>query len=207
MSGPIQAVLFDLGKVLVDYDWTHTLERIARELGSCDSAALREWLEASGGVCEQYGRGRIEGDAFLEAMQRRFDAKRQSTSTRLRTLWCDMFLPMPGALDVVDALRGSVHLGLVSNTNAMHFEWLDQRLRLRSRFDGLTLSHHVGSLKPEPAIYEHALAAAACDPTQAVFVDDLPENVAAACTLGLHGIVFVSVPRLRADLAASGLLV
>ena len=207
MSGRTQAVLFDLGKVLVDYDWMHTVDRIAREFGANDSSALREWLEASGGACEQYGRGRIEDDAFLEAMQRRFDATRQSTPTRLRALWCDMFQPMPGALEVVDALRGSVHLGLVSNTNAMHFEWLDRRLRLRSRFDGLTLSHRIGSLKPEPAMYEHALAAAACDPVQAVFVDDLPENVAAACKLGLHGIVFVSVPRLRADLAASGLLV
>lgn len=205
MSAPIRAALFDLGKVLVDFDWPGSVERMAREFGLADGRDLGAWLQLPGGECDLYGRGRLDDVTFLACLQRRFDAQRRVPNERLRELWCDMFEPIPGAFAIVERLRSSLHVGLVSNTNAMHFEWLDSKFGLRERFAALTLSHEVAACKPEAEIYTHALRAARCQPQETVFVDDLPENVEAARELGLHGIVFVSVPRLRQELAPLGL--
>ena len=207
MSAPIRAALFDLGKVLVDFDWPRSVERMAQEFALPDGRDLGLWLQLRDGDCERYGRGQMDDLTFLAALQRRFDPGRRLPTQRLRELWCDMFEPIPGAFAVVETLRTSLHVGLVSNTNAMHFEWLDRQYGIRARFAALTLSHEVAACKPEPEIYAHALRTAGCKPEEAVFVDDLPENVEAARELGLHGIVFVSVPRLREELTAFGLFV
>lgn len=204
MSLSIRAALFDLGKVLVDFDWPLSVERMAREFGMADGHDVGAWLQQRGGECELYGRGQLDDAAFLTALQRRFDPQLRVSKARLRELWCDMFEPIPGAFAIVETLRPSLHVGLLSNTNAMHFEWLDSKFQLRQRFASLTLSHEVHACKPEPQIYAQALRAARCQPQEAIFVDDLPENVEAARELGLHGIVFVSVPELRQELALLG---
>jgi putative hydrolase of the HAD superfamily len=51
-------------------------------------------------------------------------------------------------------------------------------------------SSEVGMRKPDPAIFEHTCALLDVEPTAAVFLDDLPENVAAAAALGLETVEF-----------------
>ncbi len=62
------------------------------------------------------------------------------------------------------------------------------------------MSSRLGLVKPDPAIFEHALAVLDAKPDEVTFVDDRPENVEAAARVGLRAVHFTGVDQLRADL-------
>ena len=69
------------------------------------------------------------------------------------------------------------------------------------------LSFEVGLIKPDPSIYRHCLRKLGVRPSEALFVDDLEENVLAARALGIRSIRFVSVAQLRKELLAAALAI
>jgi putative hydrolase of the HAD superfamily len=79
-----------------------------------------------------------------------------------------------------------------------HFDW-------PSGFTYLTWSCELLTAKPDPAIYQHTLENLGVGAQEAIFVDDIPANIAAARALGIDGIQFTSVEQLRRDLEARGL--
>jgi putative hydrolase of the HAD superfamily len=94
--------------------------------------------------------------------------------------------------DVVRRARGLVlKTALLSNSWGMDYpreEWDEV-------FDAVVISGEVGMRKPEPAIYHHAAGLLGLPPSECVFVDDLPSNVAGAVAVGMVGVRFVSVER------------
>ena len=185
MSDRPRALLFDLGRVLVAYDPEPALRALARRVGAAP-AAIRAWALDPLGPIDAFGRGRIDEIAFYQTFAERFGADASFDATDLRRDWLDMFAPIDGALELIDRLRPQAPLALVSNTNAAHFQYLDARFGLRSRFDVLALSHERGALKPEAEIYEYALRALAVTAEEAWFTDDLPENLEGARRLGMR---------------------
>jgi putative hydrolase of the HAD superfamily len=78
------------------------------------------------------------------------------------------------------------------------FDWLD-------RFDVLVWSYKLKMAKPDPEIYRHVLRELGVEGSEALFLDDRLVNIEAARKLGMQGIVFTNVERLREDLIAAGL--
>jgi putative hydrolase of the HAD superfamily len=79
-----------------------------------------------------------------------------------------------------------------------HFDWL-------AGFTWLTWSCELLTAKPDPAIYRHTLEKLGVAPHEAIFVDDIAANIAAARALGIDGIQFTGIEQLRRDLEARGL--
>lgn len=80
----------------------------------------------------------------------------------------------------------------------MDLDWL-------GRFDVLVLSYQLRTVKPDPAIYRYVLEKLGSLAGETLFVDDRQENVDAALALGMKGVVFSTVDKLRMDLIATGL--
>ncbi len=78
------------------------------------------------------------------------------------------------------------------------FSWL-------SRFDVLVWSYQLGMAKPDPAIYRHLLKELGTRPEETLFIDDRQVNIDAANAMGIKGVLFTDIDRLRADLVAQGL--
>lgn len=95
-------------------------------------------------------------------------------------------------------------LGVLSNTISAHVEYPKSQ-GLFDPFLVTIFSHEVGVRKPDPTIYQLALDRLGSNPKQSVFIDDLLENVQAAISLGIHGIVFTNDTQLRKDLANLGI--
>jgi HAD superfamily hydrolase (TIGR01509 family) len=95
---------------------------------------------------------------------------------------------------------------LLSNTNAVHFDWIRENYPILRHFDGLVLSYEVGHMKPAPEIYREAVRLAGCRREQCYFTDDTAANVEGAIREGLDAVQFVSSDQLRSDLAARGVL-
>src|SRR5580693_6455444 len=94
---------------------------------------------------------------------------------------------------------------IVSNMGDSVHEHMVRELRWLSRFDVLVWSYQLGIAKPDPAIYRCALDKLGTQPALTLFIDDKAENVDAAVALGMKGIVFSDVEKLRTDLIESGM--
>ena len=100
--------------------------------------------------------------------------------------------PEPTMLSIVEELREmGVVTVLVSNSFGVAAY---KSYELERRFDHLVISGEVRVRKPSRAIFDHALIAAGCDARSAVFVDDLPHNVAGAERAGITGYVHRAAP-------------
>jgi putative hydrolase of the HAD superfamily len=94
---------------------------------------------------------------------------------------------------------------IVSNMGDAVHEHMERELSWLGRFDVLVWSYQIRVAKPAPAIYRYALERLGTEPDETLFIDDKAENVDTALTLGMRGLVFSTVEKLRADLFGSGL--
>jgi len=194
----VKAVLFDLGRVLVHYDHRKTLQAVAALITS-DLAALESLMHE---ISLPLGKGELDAEA-LHALF----GERLGLTADLPT-FIDAFAAGierdDAALAYAVALqqRPATTVAIISNTNDAHVRWLDAHLPELMVFDLVMMSNEVGALKPAPVIYELALELLSVLPGQAIFIDDLAANVAAATALGMAGIVHQDWAATRPQLEA-----
>jgi len=171
-------LLFDLGGVLVD---NVTFDELPRLLPSpiSDGELRRRWLFSPS--VQAFERGSMTTEAFADA----FVAEWGLNVTPAQFL--EAFAgwprgPYPGALVLLDRLRGDYRLALLSNCNPVHWARLTA---FRYRVDDAFSSHLLGLVKPELAIFHRVVDALAVSPEAIWFFDDSPANVEAAREAGM----------------------
>lgn len=196
-------VYFDLGNVLLKFDHRRACRQLAACL-NCDSDLIWDVVFA-GGLEWAWERGELTRDAFLRELMRRCQVSQAVGDWEQAA--ADIFEPVPGAQAVVEAVRDAgIRMGLFSNTNDVHWEFVCRRYRwLRDAFDVYALSYELGALKPEPQAYAAAERLSGADTRSVFFVDDRPENVAAAKSHGWDAVLFVDPAQLQLELRRRGL--
>lgn len=198
----MRAVIFDVGRVLVHYNHQATLEAVAAisnvtttelralfseidqdlGLGNMSAADLHQFLIEHAGVTGDEAR-------FLQAYGVGIARNEAALAYALEL-----------------QARPDVTIGVISNTNQAHVLRLDDDVPELDELDLVIYSNEVGLLKPDPAIFELALELLEVEANQAIFVDDIAENAAAAQALGMAGIVHhdwaLTRPALEAWLSA-----
>ncbi|MBI3289515.1 MAG: HAD-IA family hydrolase, partial [Elusimicrobia bacterium] len=124
---------------------------------------------------------------------------------RFKDLWCDHFTLDRGSYAIMKGLSKTTPTYLLSNTHALHIEYIRARYAFASQVKGAILSHELGLRKPQPEIYHAALKLSGTAPDETLFIDDLEENCAGARAVGLHAIRYRGAPELKRRLAALGL--
>lgn len=198
----IRTVVFDMGNVLVRFSHERMCEQIGRLCGRTGGEIAVILLQS--GLQWDFERGRVSEAEF----HRRFEeaAGRQVLLDDLRHAASDIFVPNDDVREVVLALKQAGHrLVLLSNTSIAHYEFIRSRWDFLDPFDELVLSYEVGAIKPEPAIFEAALAAIRCRPEEAFYTDDVPAYVEAGRSHGLDAEVFTTAVALRGCLAERGI--
>ena len=195
----IRTVLFDLGNVLLYF--SH--ERMFAQMGAlCEHTgeAVRELLLTSGTYVDLEC-GRLSRPEF----HRRFQQLTGHAMDRRKLMRAvsDIFTPNESILPVLDELKASGHrLVLLSNTNAAHVAFIQERFDVLTRFDECVLSYEVGAMKPDPPMFEAALRAIQCEPMECFYTDDVGEYVERARGYGLQAEVFIDTRTLLAHLQA-----
>jgi glucose-1-phosphatase len=197
----IEALLFDMGKVVLDFDFELGMEKLVGQCGLPPEEFKKvlfnkDWIRP-------YERGEISTADYhrylCEAGQLQMDLAAFNES------WSSVFLPdllVPEGL--LSDLRRSYPLILVSNTNESHVHYIERHYSVLQYFDVKIFSHVVGSLKPDRRIYEAAIAASGQPPEALFFTDDREENVRAAEGFGIRAHQFTTVPRLVEALRSHG---
>jgi HAD superfamily hydrolase (TIGR01509 family) len=102
-------------------------------------------------------------------------------------------------MSFVRGLRPRARVGLISNAWPEVRRLLETTWGIADAFDPLVLSAEVGLVKPNGQIFHLALERAEVQPSHAVFVDDFLENVDAALTLGMGGVLFRTSSQAQED--------
>ena len=182
----IRAVFFDLGGVIVRTEYQAPRERLAERLNTTYEDLYKIVFESDTG--HKASLGSITADEHWAAVARRL-GRPPSETQAIRTEFFAGDVIDRTLLDFIRFLRPQRKIGVISNA------WPDMRdylveNKFDDAFDALVLSAEVGIMKPDPQIYDIALDKFKVKPDEAVFVDDMPANVEAARTLGLHGVLF-----------------
>jgi len=182
----MKCILFDLGNVLIPYSHRRVLEAVAACCGATTAAveALHRELGPALGL------GHVTPAAYFDLVRNRTGAHAVGDA-ELAIAACAGLQRDDDALAYAVALqaRPGVDVGVISNTNAIHVAWLDEKAPELAQFELVIFSNEVALQKPDPEIYALALELLEVAPGNVLFVDDLPENVAAAQALGMAGIV------------------
>jgi putative hydrolase of the HAD superfamily len=104
-----------------------------------------------------------------------------------------------GVVELIRRLHGRYKLAVLSNSPPGLVRWLAD-WEILDLFDVVICSGDEGITKPDPAIFELALERLDVAPEEAVFIDDYPDHVEAARSLGLHGILFTTAEALTSEL-------
>jgi putative hydrolase of the HAD superfamily len=197
-----KAILFDLGRVLINFDFARG-DRAMAGRSPYTAEEIPRLLQGSG-LVERFETGLVEPPEFVAEMSRLLGLT--VGYEEFRELWSSIFTETLIPEGMLAGLGRRYRLVLLSNTNALHFEWLRvKHANLLRHFDALVLSHEVKAMKPQAAIYRAALEQANCAPEECFYTDDLAAYVESAKAMGIDGVVFQSREQLEGELAARGI--
>jgi 2-haloacid dehalogenase len=197
-------VVFDLGGVLVDWDPRY----LYRKLFAQDEAAMEHFLA---NVCTTHWNSQQDaGRSFAEAcalLKQDYPGHAEYIDA-----WFERHEEMlggtiEGTVEILAELRRrGVPIYALSNWSAETFPTAQRKFEFLRWFRGILLSGEVKLIKPDPRIFQLFCETFEVDPSQIVYIDDLPHNVAAAGAQGMHAIQFTNPPALRNELIKLGLL-
>lgn len=194
----MKAVIFDLGRVLVDYDHQTTVAAVAAQ-STAGLAAVQQLMTAH---ATALGLGELNAEEFYQLLVNEtglhvtFDAFIASYASGIQRNEAALAY----ALELQQ--RPNVSVAVISNTNDAHVRWLDSHLPELIQFDLVMMSNEVAILKPDAAIFELAMELLNVLPEQSIFIDDIADNVVAAQQLGIAGIVHHDWELTRPELEA-----
>ena len=199
---PPSVVMFDLGKVLVDYDYGIASRRLLRRTRLAD-AELRDLLCTSP-LLRQYETGVITTELFYQGVcaASGYDGGLAEFSLA----FADIFSEIKPMIAMHAALRAAkIPTWIFSNTNPLAERHIRACFPFFSNFDGYVLSCEEGAMKPDPKIYEVVERRTGCEGAAILYLDDREENVAAGLARGWRAILHETPEKTRALVAATGL--
>ena len=199
---PPKFIYFDLGNVLLHFDH-HLAARQMADVAGVDTQRVWDVVFA-GDLEERFERGDLTVRQFYEEFCAATDARPDYAA--LVHAGSAIFTANYSIVPVVAALAAAgFPLGVLSNTNACHWEYCLGRFAGLSRLlDVHVLSYEIGAVKPDEKIFQAAIGRAGTPPGEIFFTDDVAGHVEAARAAGLDAVQFTSVAELVRQLRSRG---
>jgi glucose-1-phosphatase len=197
----IDTVISDLGQVLVFFDNRLFFDRMARASGR-PAEEIRRVTHENRSLLDRFDTGRITPEEFYRAAVAALGVKIGYDD--FFAAYNDVFSLNRPALAVLSKLKPKYKLVLVSNTDPMRYAFIERRFPELLIFDAYVLSFRSGAMKPDAAVYREALVRVAARPENALFIDDLEENINGAERLGIRGLLFKREADFETELKKAG---
>jgi putative hydrolase of the HAD superfamily len=197
------AFIFDLGKVLVDFDYTIAAQKIAAR-SSRAPADLHAFLGSSPLLAE-YESGRINRQQLYMAVRNAIGF--HGDLAEFGSYFAEIFSEMPGTIALHAELRRRGYKTYIfSNTNDLAIEHVRRNFPFFAHFDGYIFSYEVGAMKPRPEIYSAMEEMCGRRGADLIYFDDRLENIEAGAVRGWRSILHESPEKTRAALVTAGIL-
>jgi HAD superfamily hydrolase (TIGR01509 family) len=193
---PQPVLLSDVGKVLIDFDFSIAAGRLAEK---CDHAA-ETVMTLLDDIKLPYEDGRIDDATFVRAAIAATGFR--GTRAEFEAIWCEIFTQNEPMHRTLGALAGKLSMHLLSNTNGLHKEFFLRTFPIFQHFEGGVFSHTAGCSKPGEEIFHKTISQLGLDPARTFYIDDLGANIATAARLGFRTFhySFTKHPQLQAEL-------
>ncbi|MDR1418422.1 MAG: HAD family phosphatase [Endomicrobium sp.] len=196
-------IIFDLGNVVFKFDLLKFVKSYVKKtpnykekISTFDTLLTPKCLE----FAYLYEKGNISSLDFYDKLAK--ETQYTGTYPEFTILWNNIFELIPETLNVIASLSNKYELGILSNTNELHFNFLQERYpQVFSLFDQIFLSHELHLRKPEQEIFKYLIKCCNVSPSEIFFTDDLVENVSAAQEHGIKAYVYTNTVELIKQLS------
>lgn len=196
-------VVFDLGKVLVDFDYSRAGRSLAAQ-ADLPAAEIQAYLDHSP-LLFRYETGKLTRQEFYETVCRQTGFR--GSLEEFSVLFADIFTEIGEMTALHAALRErGVPTYIFSNTNDLAIEHIRRDFPFFVHFDGYIFSYEVGAMKPETKIYEALETLTEKRGDEILYLDDRAENIAAGAARGWRTILQTDPAQSRAEIKRLGLL-
>jgi len=199
----IKVFLFDLGNVLVDFDHKMALGRIS---AFCDkSPAALETFFFQSPETRAFEKGQISPEEFFRLLKEALGLRLGYDS--FVSIWNEVFslnTQNRAVYHILNKLRQKYRTALLSNTNILHYEYLQKNFPVFGVLHEQFLSFEMGLVKPQELIYQKVVSELGVLPGNIFYTDDRKELVACAAKLGIKSFVFLNAEQLIRDMASCG---
>jgi HAD superfamily hydrolase (TIGR01509 family) len=188
----IKHIIFDLGGVLLNIDYQLTEDAFVK-LGLSDFAARYTQAQQID-FFSKYETGQITTAEFVATLKTWLPVV--VADAQIIEAWNAMLLDFPlRRLQILQQLQLHYDIVLLSNTNELHEIAFNQKLKevcgynqLSVFFDRVYYSHRIGKRKPDTQTFEYVIADTGFDPKHTLFIDDSPQHIAGASSIGIQTI-------------------
>ena len=175
------AVVFDLGRVLVDFDYNIAVPRIAAR-STLPLAGIKTFFFHSH-LLVDYESGRLTRREFFEAVCKVTNFC--GTIEEFGEFFADIFTEIPPMIELhAELRRRGIPTYIFSNTNDLAVEHIRRNFPFFRNFDGYVFSYKVKAMKPDATIYEALEKLTGRHGADILYIDDRPENVASGAARG-----------------------
>jgi putative hydrolase of the HAD superfamily len=199
----IEVILFDLGNVILPFSHFQIAEKLSRfsqKKEFQDPQRIFSYLfDFEKGAVNGYETGRVSSTEFFQSLKELLHLS--ISFQEFIPIWNDIFTEDREVSEIIRSLKGKKKLGLISNTNSLHFDYILSRFPIIRTFDKWILSHEVGFKKPAVEIFQRAIEWASVKPEKILLIDDTKGHVEVAVSLGMQGIHFISANQLKEELS------
>ncbi len=202
-NGQIHTIIFDIGGVLVDWNPAYLYRKIFEDEAELNYF-LREVCSPSWNAGQDAGRSWAEAIDALIAQHPGYELEIRAYYQR----WTEMIGGIiTGTVHILELLhrQNSRRLLALTNWSAETFPYALDNFPFLQLFEGILVSGQEKLKKPDLRIYQLLIDRYGVEPSGALFIDDIPENVESARAAGLHAVRFHSPEQLREDLARYGI--
>jgi len=206
MDKAIEVILFDLGNVLVDFDYTISANRISNFCAKSPVEIVK--LFFGSGLTTSFEEGKISPEDFFARVKEMLDLKLSYKA--FVSIWNEVFYLSAknrSVFSLVNNLRRNYKVALLSNVNTLHYEYLKKHFPVFGVFHKVFVSCELKLVKPDRLIYQKTLSDLNVKAECVFYTDDRPELVASARELGIKAVVFKEVRQLKAELLNAGVSV
>ncbi len=198
----IEVILFDLGNVILPfnhYQIAEKLSRFSQRKTFQDPQKIFSYLfDFEKGAVNGYEVGKVSSIQFFKSLKEYLHLS--LSFEEFIPIWNDIFTEDQEVSDIIRSLKGKKRLGLISNTNPLHMDYIASKFPVVRIFEKWILSHEVGFKKPAIEIFQKAMDWASVKPEEILFIDDIKGHVDVAVSLGMQGIPFTSAHEFKGAL-------
>lgn len=198
-----KAVIFDLGKVLLDFDFSVAASRLEPRC-RVTLPELQTLIDQSP-LLFQFETGRITVEQFFEKVRSvtGFDG----SIAEFCGIFADIFTPIDSMIELHEELfTTGIPTFIFSNTNDLAIRHVRQNYPFFAKFSGYVLSYEHGVMKPDPKLYETVELITGHAGGELCYIDDRPENIATALRRGWQAVVHESTAKTSLFIRETGLL-
>lgn len=199
----IKAIVFDLGKVLLDFDYSTAAKKLAARSSLTSEALGRLMLQSP--LLLRYESGLLTSSDFYQEICTATGFC--GTFEEFGSFFGDIFSPIRPMIDLQAALRGRGYMTYIfSNTNELAVRYIRNTYSFFSNFDGYILSFEHQVMKPDAKLYEVVEQASARKGAEILYLDDRPENVVTGQARGWQAYIHETPAQTLALVSRLGLL-